>query len=302
MSTTANCAYSKAPEVATVDPQRCQFSFADGRRCRMQVQPALCPSHARAEAESFPSAPDDADGLEPADIEELTPPYGDFRTATEVNRALGKVFTLLVQGRIPRRNAVALGYIAQLMLQALPRVREEIIAGRGYSGWQETLDSAFRQDEDEPDAPGAEGEAGDEAARQAPLGAPISRLASGDPQTHDTAPIQTEAEAQGGIAVARVFSEGAPAPSEGPEAFASRVSAREAATTSESRRSGVVSPEAASEPEEHPRNEQCATEEVEGSSQPDQIANPIPAGWCRYWDARGNPTLVRNVQLPPLRY
>jgi len=177
---------AKPSAAATPDPQRCQFFFADGRRCRAprcEEDPALCLRHARA----LP---------QPVQSIDLAPPSGEFRTATDVNRALGKVFLLLAQNRIPRRNAVALGYIAQLLLQTLPRVREEINDGLGYAAWQDTLKSALIEDDSEENdetepvaAANAEHEAEAERvradlfsppetnAREVSLGAPISVLA-----------------------------------------------------------------------------------------------------------------------------
>ena len=127
---------SMEPSATALD-SRCKFYFADGRRCRAprcEEDPALCLRHAHA----LSQAPEMID---------LAPPSGEFRTATDVNRALGKVFLLLAQNRIPRRNAVALGYLAQLLLQTLPAVRQEIVDGQGYQAWTETLQSAFSQNE-----------------------------------------------------------------------------------------------------------------------------------------------------------
>ena len=50
---------------------------------------------------------------------------GKFSTATDLNHALGQVFRSLAQDRIPPRNAAALGYLAQLLLQTLPGVKSE---------------------------------------------------------------------------------------------------------------------------------------------------------------------------------
>jgi hypothetical protein len=158
---------SAAPLPAMFDSgQRCQSTSADGRRCTMrrwEAHPTLCVPHARAEAEarasnqqipSRPSSFKDSDD-EPAEAFDFTPASGEFHTATDVNRALGKIFCLLAQNRIPRRKAVALGYLGQLLLQTLPQVREEINDCLGYKAWTETLESAFYEEEpeEEPSAP-----------------------------------------------------------------------------------------------------------------------------------------------------
>jgi hypothetical protein len=145
---------------AAIDLRRCQFSFADGRSCRMprwEAHPSLCVSHARAlaQTESQSTAVRNFAG-------DLAPLSGEFRTATDVNRALGRLFSLLAQNRIPRRNAVALGYLAQLLLQTLPGVHEELTRCLGYEAWDETPESVFGQAKPEDEAEEAETE--DEAA------------------------------------------------------------------------------------------------------------------------------------------
>ena len=75
--------------------------------------------------------------------EELASLSGEFKTASDVNHVLGKLFTLLAQNRISRRDAVSLAYIAQLMLHSLPSVRREIKDGLGHASWQETLSTVF---------------------------------------------------------------------------------------------------------------------------------------------------------------
>jgi hypothetical protein len=199
---------STEPFPAMLDSgQRCQFISADGRRCAMlrwEPHPTLCLCHARAEAltasQQSPSCQShlkDSDE-EPAEAFDFTPPSGEFHTATDVNRALGKIFCLLAQNRIPRRNAVALGYLGQLLLQTLPQVREEINDCLGYKAWKETLESAFYENEPEeetavPEAnnkteldakPGDEDEVRNEvrnlgpcfSAAGSPLGTPTSAL------------------------------------------------------------------------------------------------------------------------------
>jgi len=192
MTKIAQSVSTEASPAVLLDSERCQFAFADGRQCRM---PALCAAHARAQAAKKPGS-----AAEPVELIDLDPLSGEFTTATEINRALGKVFLLLAQGRIPRRNAVALGYIAQLMLQTLPRVREEIIEVCGEESWQKTLESAVCEEDTEDETNNTQADSGVESnpekkndrgesathhteeavaspAEPAVLGAPISRLA-----------------------------------------------------------------------------------------------------------------------------
>jgi hypothetical protein len=139
MTNIAESVCAEASPAVLPEPPRCQFVFADARRCRM---PALCAAHARAQA-----AKETPLAAEPAEAIDLAPLSGEFTTATEINRALGKVFLLLAGNRIPRRNAVALGYIAQLLLQTLPAVRQEIVSVCGQESWQETLESAVCEED-----------------------------------------------------------------------------------------------------------------------------------------------------------
>lgn len=216
MNPVANCISTEPSPAPVLDPRRCQFLFADGRRCRMprwEAHPSLCVTHAQAApSPRFHPEPNPAAVANLAD--ELAPRSGEFYTSTDVNRALGKLFLLLAEDRIPRRNAVALGYIAQLMLQTLPRVKEEIIAGIGYQTWTDMIAAAFSEDEEDAEDETADQEADEtesnpsaqdenaehEASREGSLGAPISRLAIceapgelNEAESTATAPTQTEA-------------------------------------------------------------------------------------------------------------
>ncbi len=101
-----------------------------------KLHPYFCLYHATKEEELYGLLyPREAS----ADSAELEPMCGDLSTATDVNRALGQVFRLLARGRISRRDAVAFGYLGQLMLQSVPGVRAEYVAAFGYRAWQENL-------------------------------------------------------------------------------------------------------------------------------------------------------------------
>ncbi len=63
------------------------------------------------------------------------------RGDTLVNRAVTQVFLLMAQGRIPQKQAVAFGYLAQLLLQTVPGIRSEFVASFGYRSWEENLKS-----------------------------------------------------------------------------------------------------------------------------------------------------------------
>lgn len=112
------------------DPSRCQHRDALNRRCRMpriDTHPALCYVHAKAERE-----------VRDAEFRrnKRATYSGTFYTATDVNQALGTVFTLLSQDRIPARNAAVLACVSQLLLQSIEGVRYETQIALGVDGYQ----------------------------------------------------------------------------------------------------------------------------------------------------------------------
>src|SRR5258708_20127213 len=82
-----------------VDPtQLCQFSFSDGRQCRMlrhQSHPSFCLIHAREEQQLLP---------EEEIGQELMSISGQFRTTTDTNHFLGKLLNLQATPLIPPRR------------------------------------------------------------------------------------------------------------------------------------------------------------------------------------------------------
>ncbi len=112
---------------------RCLFSTSDGRQCSMlrhDSHPSLCPFHARQEQQLLDS---------PAVAAELAAFAGQFSTATDLSRVLGKLFLLLAQDRIPRSKAATLAYITQLLLHNHHSAQREFQETYGYSAWEETL-------------------------------------------------------------------------------------------------------------------------------------------------------------------
>lgn len=127
-----------------VDPTKlCQFTFADGRQCRMfrhASHPALCLIHAREEQQILA---EDEIGRE---LESIS---GEFRTTTDINHVIGKLFRLVANGRIPARRAENLTYLAQLLLYSQKDIRYETnLANRaGDDPWQETVRAAYPEPE-----------------------------------------------------------------------------------------------------------------------------------------------------------
>jgi hypothetical protein len=116
--------------VAIDDSSLCQFSFADGRTCRMFRQhdhPSLCVFHARAERQIVES---DRLGSELAAT--LT---GRFMTATDINFALGKLYKAIAQNRVPPRNASNLAFVGKLLLLSLDKLKSEFNVNYDYAQW-----------------------------------------------------------------------------------------------------------------------------------------------------------------------
>ena len=99
---------------------RCLRTFSDGRGCRMlrkSGHPALCVFHAREEEQLLETEKLAA---------ELSSLSGNLNTGLDINHVLSKVFQALAHRRISPREATAFAYIAQLMLQSMPYVKNEI--------------------------------------------------------------------------------------------------------------------------------------------------------------------------------
>jgi hypothetical protein len=105
---------------------RCNFQFADGRRCRMLRQPGdhLCLFHKR-ELLQLQSAEEIG--------AELLQLGGNFRDPIALNFVLGKLFSHVATGRMHRRQASTLAYIAQLLLQTLDAKRYKVVRAPYFS-------------------------------------------------------------------------------------------------------------------------------------------------------------------------
>ncbi len=110
-------------------PDRCQFTFSDGRQCTMarsDIHPSLCRFHSEREDQLFgdPSPGGYVVGRA-LDLPELYSACRDLTTAAGVNRALAQVFRLLAQRRISRQEAATFGHLAQLLLRTIAMARAE---------------------------------------------------------------------------------------------------------------------------------------------------------------------------------
>jgi hypothetical protein len=106
------------PPPATLDPSispSCRYTDTKGRRCNMlpaDDHSSLCPHHIRQAAkrqrrEQEAAANELLDGIE------------DFANADSINLFLGNLVKQLARKRIGRRDAVALAYVSQLLLNSL---------------------------------------------------------------------------------------------------------------------------------------------------------------------------------------
>ena len=118
-------------------PDRCQFTFSDGRQCTMarsDIHPSLCTFHSDREDQLF-GEPSAGHHVRRAalDLPELHSACRDLTTATGVNRALAQVFRLLAQRRISRQEAATFGHLAQLLLRSISAARSSRESGDATS-------------------------------------------------------------------------------------------------------------------------------------------------------------------------
>jgi hypothetical protein len=129
---------------------RCEFTFSDGRQCRSQ-RASVCAQHAKQKRGGKGAA------LKAPELEALC---SDLTTATDINRALAQTFLLMAQGRISRKDAVASGYLSQLLLQSVSEVRAEYVAANGYRQWENKLKTSLMPNADEDSEPSPGGDSG----------------------------------------------------------------------------------------------------------------------------------------------
>jgi hypothetical protein len=134
------------PAIETI-PQdvRCSHVTADNRRCidsRAPDHKTLCPYHAMKEMQHRNSK---------VVAKEILGPLNDFRSAFAINSALGKLFAITAENRIPVRNAAVLAYIGQLLLQTLNPLQREVVHTDGKGGMDAILRDTLDRFDDELD-------------------------------------------------------------------------------------------------------------------------------------------------------
>jgi len=139
---------------------KCGYRFSDTRTCAMprwRQHRMFCMFHAHQAQQLV-----DANRIG----NELTSFTGEFRTITDLNRALGNLFKAVAQNRIPPKNAAVLAYIGQLLSQTIPSAQEEISTVDGDAveniirGTLDLADEEYGVEEDD------EGEEADEEAEE----------------------------------------------------------------------------------------------------------------------------------------
>jgi hypothetical protein len=116
------------------DP-RCRHKTASGRRCERQPASAnygFCPLHA-SEGQRF------RDAEAAAIASELFGPESNFGDPAVVNQVLGKLFTLVAQGRIPVSTAALLAQIGQLLIQKLQGPHGDVRLAEVNNAWRQTI-------------------------------------------------------------------------------------------------------------------------------------------------------------------
>ncbi len=113
----------------------CQHISPKGNRCHMLIdenhrsvqgtgRPTLCAYHADRLRANVPAV--DPEAL----ASDLLGEVNNFSTARSVNFFLGNLAKQLARKRIARRDAIALAYISQLLLNSLPALERQLEAER----------------------------------------------------------------------------------------------------------------------------------------------------------------------------
>jgi len=119
-STTESAEPSAESQGNTAEEALCRHIDAQGRRCRMlvmSIEADFCAYHAQRRLQT-------QSGSEAA-AAELLGCVSDFSDAPSVNRFLGTLVKQVTLKRIPRRDAITLAYICQLLLNSLGAINRE---------------------------------------------------------------------------------------------------------------------------------------------------------------------------------
>jgi hypothetical protein len=112
----------------------CQFSFADGRRCRTPrtgKHPHFCFDHAQKEAHAL---------AEESLSKDLAYFFsGDYLSACDLSTAMGRLIPAVIRGDIKPRAARTVAYMAQILLQSIQLAQHEYTNAFGSDGWRKSI-------------------------------------------------------------------------------------------------------------------------------------------------------------------
>lgn len=119
--------------------KRCSYTKTDGRRCGEPCLPAgrgapgresLCLNHWKQRQRERQAV---------ATADELLGNSSEFHTATDVNRLLGNLVSLVAHDRIPTRKATVIAYIVQLLMNSLAGMQREAYTERICEEFEDVL-------------------------------------------------------------------------------------------------------------------------------------------------------------------
>jgi plasmid stabilization system protein ParE len=121
---------------------RCRYTTQTGRRCRYERLPGhesgLCGYHFNSSS-NFKHKP-----LAALIAPEILGPDDGLDSAASVIQLLTRLIRLLAQNRLSARDATAMGYLGQLVINTLPHLQREAAAGQTSSGIDSATRSSFK--------------------------------------------------------------------------------------------------------------------------------------------------------------
>jgi hypothetical protein len=112
----------------------CQFTFADGRRCRTPrtgKNPHFCFDHAQKEARAL---------AEESLSKDLSYFFsGDYLSACDLSTALGRLIPAVLRGDVKPRTARTVAYLAQTLLQTIHLSKHEYINAFDTDNWRDSI-------------------------------------------------------------------------------------------------------------------------------------------------------------------
>src|SRR5882757_3699481 len=121
----------------------CQFTFADGRRCRTPrtgKNPHFCFDHAQKEARARAAQ---SLGKDLAYFFS-----GDYLSACDLSSALGRLIPAVLRGDVKPRTARTVAYPAQTLLQSIHVAEQEYINAFGTNGWRQSIRNSVNDNRD----------------------------------------------------------------------------------------------------------------------------------------------------------